>query len=85
MVANTKDTSQLSRFYQYIKQVPVLSFNGSRYDLKVIIGPLMRVLVKKGELDFRHKKSGSSYRCIAAKRLKFLDVVAYIAPGVFIR
>ena len=81
MVANTKDTSLLSRFYQYIKQVPVLSFNGSRYDLKVIIGPLMRVLVRKGELDFVIK-SGSSYRCIAAKRLKFLDVVAYIAPGV---
>ena len=41
----------------------------------------MPILVEQDEMKFVIKR-GSSYACIATEKLKFLDVISYVAPGV---
>ena len=54
---------------------------GAKYDLKVVKEQLVPILVELDEVKFVIKR-GSSYSCIATERLKFLDVISYVAPGV---
>jgi len=75
-----KETPCQQRFDRYTNQMPVLSFNGARYDLKVLKTELIPVLVEMDSIEFVIKK-GTGYMVIATEELKFLDVVYYIAPG----
>ena len=60
--------------------MPVLSFNGARYDLKVLKTTLVPVLIELDSVKFAIKK-GTGYMVIATEELKFLDATYYIAPG----
>ena len=68
------------KFESYIGQLPVLSFNGARYDLKVLKTTLIPVLIELDSVKFAIKK-GTGYMVIATEELKFLDATYYIAPG----
>ena len=57
------------------------TYTGGKYDLKVVKEQLIPVLVELDEIKFVIKR-GSAYPCIATERLKFLDVVSYVAVGV---
>ena len=54
-------------------------FSG-RYDLQVIRKELIPLLANDDSVKFVIKK-GSSYMCIVTEKLKFLDIIYYIAPG----
>ena len=43
---------------------------------------MIPVLVENGNLDYVIKKA-TTYACIATDTLKFLDIVSYIAPGIY--
>ena len=75
------DTKIQDRFDEYMDQVPVLSFNGSRYDLKIIKEQLVSNLRELDEVRYVIKR-GSSYSCIATEHFKFLDITYYLAAGV---
>ena len=75
------DSKLQNKFDDYMDQIPVLSFNGSRYDLKVIKGQLISALLDTDEMRYVIKR-GSSYSCIATEHFKFLDVTSYLAAGV---
>ena len=45
---------------------------------------MIPVLVDNGDLDYVIKK-GTTYACIATETLKFLDIISYIAPGIWSR
>lgn len=75
------DNSSLSdKFNKYIAQLPVISFNGARYDLKVLKQYLIPLLVETGFVDHVIRK-GTGYMSISTEQLRFLDIMFYIAPG----
>ena len=75
------DVGTKAKFYEYISQIPVLSFNGGKYDLRVMKDHLIPVLVEQEKMRFVIKR-GSSYSCIATENLKFLDITNYLAVGI---
>ena len=68
-------------FKTYCSQVPVLSFNGGRYDLNLLKGKLAKKFnLHKDPHAFVIKKT-NNYTCISTEDFKFLDVTNYLAPG----
>ena len=78
-IKQIKSPKTKERFRQYISQLPVVSFNGAKYDLKVLRIHLIPVLVEMDSIRFVIKK-GTSYMAILTDQLRFLDVTYYIAP-----
>ena len=78
-IPEIENTPLKDKFESYVAQLPVLTFNGAKYDLKVIKGDLIPSLVKLDSINYVIKK-GSSYLCISTAELMFLDIVNYIAP-----
>ena len=74
------DTNLVEKFDEYLSQVPCLSFNGSKYDLRVCKSLLISLLVEMDEIKYVIKRGGN-YVCITTENLKFLDVVSYLAAG----
>lgn len=75
------DNSPLyEKFNKYISQLPVISFNGARYDLKILKQYLIPLLVESGSVEHVIRK-GTGYMSISTEQLKFLDIIFYIAPG----
>ena len=69
------------KFEAYCKQLPVIGFNSSRYDLNLIKHQIAKVLkLSEGKDNFVIKKT-NSYMAISMERLKFLDICQYLAPG----
>ena len=71
-----------ARFESFLDQMPVLTFNGSSYDLNLIKEYLPKYLCLSDpeEKSFVVKKN-NKYLCISNRRLKFLDLTQYLAPG----
>ncbi|KAL5262388.1 hypothetical protein ACHWQZ_G007942 [Mnemiopsis leidyi] len=79
-IEEMNDTNLVEKFDEYLSQVPCLSFNGSKYDLRVCKSILISLLVQMEEVKFVIKRGGS-YVCIATENLKFLDIISYLAAG----
>ena len=80
VLKSISDESLLAQFVSYLEELPVISFNGARYDLNVLKKYLIPVLVKSDSIKYVIKK-GSSYMTIKTADFKFLDIIYYIAPG----
>ena len=68
------------RFEQYIKQVPNLGYNSSKYDLNLV----MRYFVRHFRLTDKNAriiKRSNAYACISTERFRFLDVLQYLPQG----
>lgn len=74
----------LSKFIKKVEdfysELPVLSFNGQKYDLNVIRAPLIRHLSRNDKILFAIKRN-NALKCLKTSKLKFLDIVNFIAPG----
>ena len=70
-----------NKLESYISQIPVISFNGSKYDLVLIKKYLPASLVKFDTLPKFVIKKGRAYLCIASRNLKFLDLCHFVAAG----
>ena len=68
------------KFKLYLQQIPVIGFNNSNYDLKVMRDYLIPALLKLDNVLFIIKKA-NQYNCIWTENLKFLDICNYLAPG----
>jgi hypothetical protein len=66
---------------RWLKELPVLGFNSSRYDINLIKSVLMPILLEDQPVQFVVKTGGSKYMCIKTEHLKFLDILNYLAPG----
>ena len=71
--------SIIDQVMAHFHELPVISFNGQRYDINVIRTPLIRHLSKHDEILFSIKRN-NALKCIKTKSLKFLDITNYIAP-----
>ncbi|XP_071793479.1 uncharacterized protein [Asterias amurensis] len=65
---------------EYLQELPVLGFNSGKYDLNVIKRYLYPVLQQTDPLKFIIKRT-STYMALKTKKLKFLDITNYLAPG----
>ena len=67
-------------FQEYCQQLPVLSFNGAKYDLNLIKAKMAKVFHFAEKSKFVVKKA-NAYASLTTDRFKFLDVTQYLAPG----
>ena len=65
----------------YLCELPVIGFNSSHYDLNFIKKHLYRRLKEAGDPVEMVIKRGGSYMLLKTKKLKFLDISNYLAPG----
>ena len=74
----------IGRLYTWCKEIPVLSFNGGRFDLRLIRPYLHDILSKdiEDKPQSIHLINGTKgFMCISNGLLRFLDVINYVAPG----
>ena len=76
-----KSRSLKFRLERYCDQLPVITFNGSGYDLPLIREYLLPALDEYDELPTRTIKRGRKYTLLATNRLKYLDLTSYLAAG----
>ena len=79
----------------WLHQLPVIGFNSGRYDLNVIKQFFIPYLLKPSKQDNEDveeeaddddetrfvMKRQNTFMCFATKKLKFLDITSYLAPG----
>ncbi|KAL8613898.1 hypothetical protein ACOMHN_032888 [Nucella lapillus] len=70
----------------YLHELPVVGFNSSNYDINLIKPYFFQRLVFNDDDDDESTfqflvKTNNQYKCISKKKMKFLDVSHYIAPG----
>jgi hypothetical protein len=61
-------------------EIPVLSSNGSKYDINLMKHYLHKSLHDIGETVSFAIKNANSYIALKTQHLKFLDIRSYIAP-----
>ena len=78
----------------WLCQLPVIGFNSGRYDLNVVKKFFIPYLLKPSKQDDNDAddeaadeirfviKRQNTFMCFATKKLKFLDICNYLAPGV---
>ena len=79
--------------FSWLHQLPVIGFNSGRYDLNVIKQFFIPYLLKPSKQDNEEEeaddddetrfviKRQNTFMCFATKKLKFLDITSYLAPG----
>ena len=70
-----------SRFALYCNQIPVLSFNGARYDLNLVKEQLAAKLELNTQKNSFVIKKCNSYTVLSNDTFRFLDVTNYLAAG----
>ena len=73
--------SLLSSLLLYCDQLVIIGFNSQKYDLPLIKSYLISSLRRFDTLPQKIIKKDNAYMCISTKRLKFLDLVNYLAAG----
>ena len=68
----------------WLHQLPVLGFNSSKYDLNAIKRFFVPLLIRNSDAEqascFVIKRQ-NTFMCLSTYRLKFLDIINYLAPG----
>ena len=76
-----EEDSLYSQFFRWMCEIPVLSFNGSKYDINLMKQYLHKSLKDIDEtVSFAIKKS-NSYMALKTPHFKFLDIRSYLAPN----
>jgi hypothetical protein len=65
-------------FELFIRQLPVLTYNGSRYDLIVLRPVLLPLLHLHDDPRSYVLKKNNAYMCISTPTLRFLDTILYV-------
>jgi hypothetical protein len=74
-------TSLKTQFENWYLAIPVLSFNGSKYDINLMKQYLHKSLEDRGEeVSFTIKKA-NAYMSLKTQHLQFLDIRSYLAPN----
>ena len=79
---NIRKENLLKEFDLYCRELIVLGFNSSSYDLNLVKPILIERLLN--EIDFVIKKA-NTYLCIKTSTLRFLGIKHFLAPGFLYR
>ena len=63
----------------WLHQLPVVGFNSGKYDLNVVKKFFVPLLIHNKAAVIKRQ---NTYMCLYTDKLKFLDIVNYLAPGV---
>ena len=63
----------------WLRQLPVIGFNSGKYDLNMIKRSFVPLLISNNAAVIKRQ---NTYMCLYTDKLKFLDIVNYLAPGV---
>ena len=74
-------TSLKSQFDNWYLALPVLSFNGSKYDINLMKQYLHKSLEDCGETVSFAIKKANAYMSLKTQHLQFLDIRSYLAPN----
>ena len=69
----------------WLHQLPVLGFNSSKYDLNAIKRFFVPLLIRNSDAEQAPSfviKRQNTLMCLSTDRLKFLDIINYLAPGL---
>ena len=80
-----KAFKKLDKFQKWLRKVPVVGFNSTKYDANIMKMYLSGALTKYNKpknYEVTPLKTNSMYRVITSKQLKFLDIANFIAAGV---
>jgi len=67
--------------HNYLRDLMVLSFNGAVYDIPLIRQHLIKYLLQNDQKIKFTVKKGNKYMCLKTDKLRFLDILNYLAPG----
>ena len=62
----------------WLRQLPVIGFNSGKYDLNMIKLSFVPLLISNNATVIKRQ---NTYMCLSTDRLKFLDILNYLAPG----
>ena len=62
----------------WLRQLPVIGFNSGKYDLNMIKRSFVPLLISNNAAVIKRQ---NTYMCLSTDRLKFLDILNYLAPG----
>ena len=65
----------------WLRQLPVIGFNSGHYDLNVVKKFFIPYMLKGNDKTRFVIKRQKTFMCFATKKLKFLDITSYLAPG----
>ena len=68
----------------WLQQLPVIGFNSGRYDLNAIKRFFVPLLIRNSDTEHASCfviKRQNSFMCLSTDKLKFLDIINYLAPG----
>jgi hypothetical protein len=65
---------------QYLQELPVVGFNTGKYDVNAMKVDFFTRLVCSHKIRYTVKRN-NNFMCIKTEKLKFLDIVTYLAPG----
>ena len=73
--------SLCAQFSRWLSVLPIISFNGSKYDINLMKQYLFKSLdILNENVQFSIKKA-NSYMSITTDHLQFLDIRSYLAPN----
>ena len=67
------------QLHGWLHQLPVIGFNSGKYDLNMIKRSFVPLLISNNAAVIKRQ---NTYMCLYTDKLKFLDMVNYLAPGV---
>ena len=70
----------IQQLCSWLRQLPVIGFNSGHYDLNVIKKFFIPYMLKDDEIQFVIKRQ-NTFMCFSTGKLKFGDIVNYLAPG----
>ena len=65
---------------QYLQELPVVGFNTGKYDVNAMKVDFFTRLVYSHKIKNIVKRN-NNFMCFKTEKLKFLDIVTYLAPG----
>jgi hypothetical protein len=74
-------SSLKSQFENWYLALPILSFNGAKYDINLMKQYLHKSLEDCGEFVSFSIKKANSYMSIKTQHLQFFDIRSYLAPN----
>ena len=74
----------MGKLFGWLRQLPVIGFNSGRYDLNTIKRFFVPLLIRNSDTEHASCfviKRQNSFMCLSTDKLKFLDIINYLAPG----
>ena len=71
----------MGKLLAWMQQLPMIGFNSGRYNLNAIKCSFVPLLIRNNATERFVIERQNRFTCLSTDKLKFLDIVHYLAPG----